>query len=122
MEAALPRGELMSVSPKQDYHADLERFEDVTGEIRAFVGQQEADTDGQAVASNLAELLNRAALSSVQEIDHIMSHLQLLREKVQGDGARVQRDLVEYATLAQSALQTTKVISESLRSRFPRRD
>jgi hypothetical protein len=122
MEAALPRGELMSVSPKQDYHADLERFEDVTGEIRAFVGQQEADTDGQAVASNLAELLNRAALSSVQEIDHIMSHLQLLREKVQGDGARVQRALVEYATLAQSALQTTKVISESLRSRFPRRD
>jgi hypothetical protein len=115
----------MSVSPKQDYHADLERLADVTGEIRAFVQQQEEAvtvTDGQAVANNLAELLNRAALSSVQEIDHVMSHLQLLREKVSGDAARVQRDLVEYATLAQSALQTTKVISESLRSRFPRRD
>jgi hypothetical protein len=122
MEAALPRGELMSVSPKQDNQSDLERLEDVTGEIRAFVRQQEAGTDGQAVASNLAELLNRAALSSVQEIDHVMSHLQLLREKVSGDAARVQRDLVEYATLAQSALQTTKVISESLRNRFPRRD
>lgn len=111
----------MSVSPKQDYQSDLDRLEDVTGEIRAFVRQQEADTDGQTVASNLAELLNRAALSSVQEIDHVMSHLALLREKVAGDAARVQRDLVEYATLAQSALQTTKVISESLRSRFPRR-
>ena len=91
------------------------------GEIRAFVRQQENSTDGQAIANDLAALLHRAALNSVQEIDAIATQLNLLREKLEGDGARVEQNLTNYATLAQSSLQTTKVISELLRNSFSKR-
>ena len=30
------------------------------------------------------------------------------------EGARVQREIVEYATLSQAAMQSTKIIAESL--------
>jgi hypothetical protein len=33
---------------------------------------------------------------------------------LQNEGARVQREIVEYATLSQAALQSTKIIAESL--------
>jgi hypothetical protein len=117
-----PQEILMSVLPDQNHDSDLDRVTGVIGEIRAFVQQQETNVDGQAIANDLAALLHRAAHSSVQEIDAVMAQLELLREKVQGDGARVQRHLVNYATLTQSTLQTTRVISESLRKSFSRRD
>jgi hypothetical protein len=57
----------------------------------------------------------------VRELDKVIAELQALREKLQSDGARVEREMVEYATLSQSTLQSTKVISECLRNRFPKR-
>jgi hypothetical protein len=45
-------------------------------------------------------VLQRATGTSVQEIDKLITELQTLR--------------VEYATLAQGALQSTKIIAESL--------
>jgi hypothetical protein len=37
-----------------------------------------------------------------------------LRERLQDEGARVQREIVEYASLNQAAMQSTKIITESL--------
>jgi hypothetical protein len=118
----------MSIFPRER-SSEFDKLADVTGEIQEFVrqqptgadGQKRTEADGQAVTNDLMSLLARAARSSTQEIDHVMAELKLLRERVQGDGARVQRNLVEYATLAQSTLETTKVISESLRHTFPKR-
>jgi hypothetical protein len=107
----------MSVFPKIEQNAA--RVADVTEDIREFVRHQQLAADDQEVATNLASLLQQAAGSSVREIDNLMSELEKLREKLQRDGARVQQDLLEYATFTQSTLQSTKVISESLRSRFP---
>jgi hypothetical protein len=50
----------------------------------------------------------------VQEIDRLISELQTLREMLHNEGARVQREIVEYATLSQAAMQSTKIIAESL--------
>jgi hypothetical protein len=110
----------MSIFPRER-SSEFDTPADVTGEIQEFVRQKRTDADGQAVTNDLVSLLARAARSSTLEIDQVMAELQQLRERVQGDGARVQRNLVEYATLAQSTLQTTKVISESLRHTFPKR-
>jgi hypothetical protein len=38
-----------------------------------------------------------------------------LRDTLQSEAARVQREIVEYATLTQGALQSTKIIAESLK-------
>ena len=50
----------------------------------------------------------------MQDIDGLISELQILRETLQEQGVRVQRNLAEYAHLSQSAMQSTKIIAESL--------
>src|SRR5215217_7652057 len=92
----------------------------VEGEIREFVRRDSAnlrrgsDNDSELVANNISMLLQRVAGTSVQEIDRLISELQTLRELLHAEGARVQREISEYAQLSQSAMQSTKIIAESL--------
>jgi hypothetical protein len=92
----------------------------VEAEIRDFVRRDVAmprrslEADGEAVANNISTLLQRVAGSTVAEIDRLTSELRSLRELLQGEGARVQREITGYARLSQSAMQSTKVISEKL--------
>ena len=92
----------------------------VEGEIREFVRRDVAtlrrqpENDSEMVASNISSLLQRVAGTSVQEIDKLIGELQTLREMLATEGARVQREIVEYATLSQAAMQSTKIIAESL--------
>jgi hypothetical protein len=98
---------------------ELERVAEVEGEIREFVRRDAASLrrepdEGKAVADNISSLLQRVAVSSVQEIDRLISDLQTLRNRLHEEGERVQREIVEYATLSQAAMQSTKIIAESL--------
>jgi len=92
----------------------------VEGEIREFVRRDVAglrrqpETDSEMVASNISTLLQRVAGTSVQEIDKLISELQTLREMLTTEGARVQKEIVEYATLSQAAMQSTRIIAESI--------
>src|SRR5262245_37674685 len=92
----------------------------VEGEIRDFVRRDGAnlrrqpESDSEIVASNISALLQRVAGTSVQEIDRLIAELQTLRELLHEEGARVQREIAEYANLSQSAMQSTKIIAESL--------
>jgi hypothetical protein len=99
---------------------DEPRASEVEGEIREFVRRDGAvlrrapDSDGELVANNIGVLVQRVAGSSVNEIDRLISELHTLREHLQNEGARVQREIAEYAQLSQSAMQSTKIIAESL--------
>jgi PleD family two-component response regulator len=92
----------------------------VEGEIREFVRRDVAtfrrnpESESEMVANNISSLLQRVAGTSVREIDKLIVELQTLREMLQTEGARVQREIVEYATLSQAAMQSTKIIAESL--------
>lgn len=95
----------------------------VEGEIREFVRRDFAGArrpaapergDSEAVASNISSLLQRVSLSSVQEIDRLINDLTLLRARLHQEGERVQRQIVEYASLSQAAMQSTKIIADSL--------
>jgi cation transport regulator ChaC len=93
----------------------------VEGEIRDFVRRDVAtslrrqpESDSEMVASNIGALLQRVAGTSVQEIDKLITELQTLRDMLHNEAARVQREIVEYATLSNAALQATKIIAESL--------
>jgi hypothetical protein len=101
--------------------AEAEKAEtEVEGEIREFVRRDVAtlrrqpESDSEMVASNISSLLQRVSGTSVQEIDKLIGELQTLREMLANEGARVQREIVEYATLSQAAMQSTKIIAESL--------
>jgi hypothetical protein len=93
---------------------------EVEGEIREFVRRDVAalrrppEGDGEVVASNISTLLQRVSGSTVQEIDGLIDELQMLRDRLQLEGERVRRDIVEYATLSQAAMQSTRIIGESL--------
>ena len=90
------------------------------GEIREFVRRDVStlrrapEAESEAVANNIGTLLQRVAGSSLQEIDRLIIELQTLRELLQSEGVRVQREIAEYAHLSQSAMQSTKIIAESL--------
>ena len=58
--------------------------------------------------------MQRVAGTSVQEIDRLIAELQTLRALLHEEGARVQRNLAEYAHLSQSAMQSTRIIAQSL--------
>lgn len=102
--------------------ADLDQAAEVEveGEIREFVRRDSAslrrppEMDSELVANNISTLLQRVAGSSVQEIDRLIAELQTLRDLLHEEGARVQREIAEYAHLSQSAMQSTKIIAESL--------
>ena len=94
---------------------------EMEGEIREFVRRDVAtslrrqpESESEMVASNINSLLQRVAGTSVQEIDKLITELQTLRDMLQSEAARVQREIVEYATLSQAAMQSTKIIAESL--------
>ena len=90
------------------------------GELREFVRRDGAsvrrtpETDGEPVANNIGTLFERVAGTSVQEIDDLIAGLRTLRSLLQDQGARVQRELAEYAHLSQSAMESTKIIAEGL--------
>ena len=103
-------------------HVDLDQALEAAleGEIREFVRRDGArlrrspEPDSELVVNNIGTLFQRVARTSVQEIDGLIAELQTLRSLLQDQGARVQRKLAEYAHLSQSAINSTKIIAESL--------
>ncbi len=73
-----------------------------------------AETPLQQENSELAALVQRASGTSVQEIQKLIAELQILRDMLQNEAARVQREIVKYAILTQGARQSMRTISESL--------
>jgi hypothetical protein len=114
-------GVIMTVNKSRE-HGDLDNPSEtgVEGEIRDFVRRDVAglrrqpENDSELVANNINTLLQRVAGTSVQEIDKLISELQTLREMLSTEGARVQKEIVEYATLSQAAMQSTRIIAESI--------
>ena len=71
------------------------------------------------LAPTFTELPDAAGLSPTypfneEQILRIAKTEPTLRDMLQNEGARVQREIVEYATLSQAAMQSTKIIAESL--------
>jgi hypothetical protein len=94
---------------------------EVEGEIGELVRrdvvtnlERQPDNDGEMVASNINSVLQRLTTTSVEEIDSLINELQALSDMLHSEAARVQREIVQYSTLTQAALQSTKIIAESL--------
>ena len=121
--------------------AELDTSAESTGEIREFVRRDIAglsnlprpperdgatlagrlgalprppERDSEIVATKLGSLLQRVIGASVQNIDDVILELQDFRERLDNESARMQREIVEYATMSQAAMQSTRIIAESL--------
>jgi hypothetical protein len=71
-------------------------------------------TEREPGESNISTLMQRIAGSSMAEVDRLTSELYSLRELLQSEGTRVQREIAEYAHLSESVMQSTEIIFEAL--------
>jgi hypothetical protein len=65
---------------------------------------------------HLGSLLQRVAKTALQEIDDLLAELRRRRENLLSESARVQREIIAYAELSQSAVQSTQIITQRLSS------
>ena len=104
------------IKPRES--VELPRSPEVEGERRELpkdvATAHSPQAESEVVADSIGSLLKRVAGSSVQEIDRLIAELQTWRKLLQNEGARVQREIAEYANLSQSAMQTTNVIAENI--------
>jgi hypothetical protein len=70
-----------------------------------------ADND---VAGHVGLLVQRTAATSLREIDDLILELRKRREELLSEGARMQSEIIEYAKLSQSTIQSTKIVTERL--------
>ena len=93
----------------------------VENEVREFVSRdvvtnlsRHSENESELAARNINSVLQRVSAASVQAIDKLITELESSRDMLNSEAARVQRELVQYSTLTQAALQSTKIITESL--------
>jgi ElaB/YqjD/DUF883 family membrane-anchored ribosome-binding protein len=100
---------------------DQSAVTEVEAEIHEFVRrdvvtnrERQPENESEMVASSINSVLQQATTTSVQEIDKLIAELQTLSDTLHSERARVQREIVQYSTLTKAALDSTKLIAESL--------
>ena len=73
--------------------------------------QRPADND---LAGYAVPPLQQATAISLREIDGLIVEFRRRREQLLGETARMQSEIIEYAILNQSAIDSTKIITERL--------
>jgi hypothetical protein len=98
----------------------VEIFSRVEGEIRDFVrrdlaaSRRRLEDCSDLTPGNVDSLLQRLSGTTVQEIDHFIAELQALRQRLQHEATRVEREVVQYASLNEAARASMRTISENL--------
>jgi hypothetical protein len=90
------------------------QFRDAIRRDMAPVRKPQTEGDGEIGAAGVNALLQRVAGSTFKEIDRLIDELHGLRDLLQSEGQRVQREIVKYAQLSQAAMKSTKVIAEGM--------
>jgi hypothetical protein len=72
--------------------------------------------ESEATANSIGLLLQRGASSAIDEIGRLTAELQAVRRLLQSEATRIEHQIIEYANLNQSTMQTTKIIAEHLAS------
>ena len=93
----------------------------VEGELREFVRRDltparkfRFETYGDDTASEVSSLISRMAGASVSEIDKLLEELQSVRDYLQAEGERVEREAARYAQVSQTALASVRIITDSM--------
>jgi len=66
------------------------------------------------LAANVGSQLQQVGESALAQVDNLIADLQMQRERLLSESARMQRDILKFAQLSQSTMQSTKIIAESL--------
>jgi hypothetical protein len=75
---------------------------------------RQANGNSDQAARELAGLVRRISGDSTREVDHLINGLTNLRQKLDDEAKRIQRDIMEFASLSQSVMQMTKIVAEGM--------
>ena len=109
MNSVKPRGAIEIEKPATEIEGNIREL--VRRDTTAF---RQVEGESELAANNLSTLLRRVSGNSAREIDNLIGELRILRDKLQADSDRVEREIVEYASLSQSVIQLTKIISDGV--------
>jgi hypothetical protein len=92
---------------------------EVEGNIRDLVRQQrsgvrQSNNNSEDAARELASLVNRVSGDATREVDHLIGGLSHVRQKLDDEAARIHHDIVEFASLSQSVMQLTNIVSDGM--------
>jgi hypothetical protein len=81
--------------------------------------REQAGTDSRPAGTNIPDLIQRVAGTSVAEIDRLIADLTQLRDHLQSEGKRVETEIAAFAQTGTAAASSIKEISQTL-GRFKR--
>jgi hypothetical protein len=94
---------------------------ELEGNIRTVVWDSAAArkaVDGEdelMSAGDLAASLRETSRVSIAEVDRLIGELQTLRRKLQTDGDRIERDIMQHAALSEQATKLTQIVFEGVK-------
>jgi hypothetical protein len=65
-------------------------------------------------ANEVSTLISRIAGTSVTEIDRLLDQLRSVRDYLQAEGERVEREAASYVQVSQTALASVRIITDSM--------
>jgi hypothetical protein len=102
----------------------------IENDIRAYVrrestrherdhAREPVDTGSNAVETNVPDLIQRVAGSSIAEIDRLIAELTQIRDHLHREGKRVETEIAAFAQTGTAAASSIREISQTL-GRFKR--
>jgi hypothetical protein len=92
---------------------------ELEGSIRELVRREssairQAGDNSEQAARELASEVRRISGGSTREVDHLINGLTNLRQKLDDEAMRIRSDIIEFASLSQSVMQLTKIVSDGV--------
>ncbi len=118
-----------TVEPTEEIDSNLAAVSEVEAGIRDFVRNDIAylrrpavaspetaplDASAEATVNIVNSLIQRVAVTSLAEIEKLISELESLRDLLHAEGQRVQREISGYAQLSQAAMKSTRMIADNV--------
>jgi hypothetical protein len=72
------------------------------------------DEHPEDIGTQSSALILQISLASMQAIDSLIADLKDLRTRIENRRSRIQDDIIEFAELSRSAVQVTKIVSDSV--------
>src|SRR5262245_46660222 len=107
-------GSLGYAEVNEEVEAPFSKLESEIGELSrrgAAAPRLQQENDREL---NVGSLVQNVSGRSAQEVEKLIAELQVLRDKLQNEAARVQREMVGYAVSLQDARKSIETISASL--------
>ena len=71
-------------------------------------------TDNKRVVNDFSGLISQISGPSLQEVDRLVEGLRQVREKLDTDGDRLQREIEKYAGFSETVIQLTKIVADGM--------